>query len=149
MCCQSRKTYKKTKVSNFRTILSAMPTSAPTKNLPVCYGCVATAEISVQVTQWEIFQLTLNSKQSASVIFRKAEMAQQSCCHLKIAAIAHRRLCSTLVPVVYLLNISPYYCLQAQLTCHSQFYRKYYGILHACANSVYQALPPLFSSTWE
>ena len=43
-----------------------------------------------QVTQWEIFQLTLNSKQSASVIFEKAEMAQQSCCHLKAVAIAHR-----------------------------------------------------------
>ena len=58
-----------------------------------------------QATQWEIFQLTLNSKQSTSVFcihFRKAEMAQQSCCHLKVVAIVHRRLCSTLVPVVYL-----------------------------------------------
>ena len=43
-----------------------------------------------QATQWELFQLTLNSKQSASVIFGKAEMAQQSCCHLKVVAIAHR-----------------------------------------------------------
>ena len=80
---------------------------------------ITVTEISVQAT-WEIFQLTLNSEQPASmscIHFGKAETAQQSCRHRTSLTI-----CSTLVPVVYLPNISPCYCLQAQLMCHDKFY---------------------------
>ena len=66
---------------------------------------------------WEIFQLTLNSEQSASmscIHFGKAETAQQSCHH---RSSLHD--CSTLVPVVYSPNISP--CYGAYFTEVSKF----------------------------
>ena len=94
------------------------------------------------MTQWEIFQLTLNGEQPTSVScihFGKAEMAAKlSPSHVANYVLHSCQLC------IILPNISSRYYLQAQFTCHDKFYGKYYGILHACVSSVYQALPPIF-----
>ena len=72
----------------------------------VFYHCYPSQET------WEIFQLTLNSEQFASVsciYFGKAETSQRSCRHRASPTVF------TPIPVVYLPNTSPCYYLQAQL----------------------------------
>ena len=71
-----------------------------------------------------IFQLTLKGEQSTSVsciYFRKAETAQPSC-HYRMSPCN----CVLHVPVVYLPNIYLCYYLQAQLTCHDKFCKKFF-----------------------
>ena len=71
---------------------------------------------------WKIFQLTLKGEQSTSVsciYFGKAETAQPSCHYRMSPTVLH-------VPVVYLPNIYLCYYLQAQLTCHNKFCKKFF-----------------------
>ena len=45
--------------------------------------------------------------------------------------------------VVSRARVQPKFCV-IDAMCHDKFYRKNYGILCACVNSAYQALPPIF-----
>ena len=66
--------------------------------------------------------------------------------HSIVVAIACCQLCSTLVPVVYLPNISPCYYLQAQLTCHGKFHGNYCLCMR---KQCVLGTPSDFLSIWE
>ena len=77
-------------------------------------------EIPSQAT-WKIFQLTLNGEQPTSMFASTSERQKR---HSQVVTIACHQLCSTRASCIFTKYYLCYH-LQAQLTCHDKFCKKF------------------------
>ena len=72
---------------------------------------------------WKIFQLTLNGEQSTSVFASTSERQKR---HSQVVTTACHQLCSTRASCIFTKYYLCYH-LQAQLTCHDKFCKKFFA----------------------